>query len=535
MRRSSLSLALLVGLLIWVLGAPALAAGPEPDYALPGRFLLPWACGEAHKVTWTPADHWANGKTVGVAFDFSMSEGTPLHAPASGVARFLGDERSSASNLGNFLEIVVEGDWLIRLAHLRDEQSGERPVRAGELLAYSGSSGASAAHLHLELLVRDEKGWGRPDMARLERFFGLPMSDLVEGATLANDGCPARLALAGAVQPTREELPLGEAVELAVPLRNDGLEPLTLSAVQLALQDPIGQEQMAVAQGPWVIEGQALLSIPIGVHPDSPGTWKVQQVTCEVEGASQSFAAEGAFTDDFVPKITVSPSALKLVGITGREGFDVGQRIALEAWVENTSDADLAVDDLHLEGLQPDGAPWRASAGRAALIHRRSVSRFLLYSPTVPTRVGKWQMTRLGYEHEKQILYFARLERSFDVWGPELRVDRVALYASPKGLDTFLLLTNVGTRPAVLDALVAWGWEPDGEQQFSMKNSTLRELLPGRSALIRLTTPLELAEGTYRLAEVGYWTRGEYYRLALPEEPAVLVAPAISAEARSSS
>jgi len=509
------------------LGAPALAAGPEPDYALPGRFLLPWACGEAHKVTWTPADHWANGKTVGVAFDFSMSEGTPLHAPASGVARFLGDERSSASNLGNFLEIVVEGDWLIRLAHLRDEQSSERPVRAGELLAYSGSSGASAAHLHLELLVRDEKGWGRPDMARLERFFGLPMSDLVEGATLANDGCPARLALAGAVQPTREELPLGEAVELAVPLRNDGLEPLTLSAVQLALQDPIGQEQMAVAQGPWVIEGQALLSIPIGVHPDSPGTWKVQQVTCEVEGASQSFAAEGAFN--------VSSSALKLVGITGREGFDVGQRIALEAWVENTSDADLAVDDLHLEGLQPDGAPWRASAGRAALIHRRSVSRFLLYSPTVPTRVGKWQMTRLGYEHEKQILYFARLERSFDVWGPELRVDRVALYASPKGLDTFLLLTNVGTRPAVLDALVAWGWEPDGEQQFSMKNSTLRELLPGRSALIRLTTPLELAEGTYRLAEVGYWTRGEYYRLALPEEPAVLVAPAISAEARSSS
>jgi hypothetical protein len=115
----------------------------------------------------------------------------------------------------------------------------------------------------------------------------------------------------------------------------------------------------------------------------------------------------------------------------------------------------------------------------------------------------------------------------------------VALYASPKSLDVFLLLTNVGTRPAVLDALEAWGWKPDGEQQFTMKNSPLAyaggELLPGRSALIRLARPPEPEEGIYRLVEVGYWARGEYYRLALPEEPAVLVAPAISAEARPSS
>ena len=526
MRLALLAKALLVGLLILGLSAPAPVAAADPDYALPGRLALPWACGQGHRITWTPADHWAKGKTVGVAFDFSMLEGTPLYAPVGGMAYFLRDERPSESNLGNYVELVADGDWLIRLAHLRDEQSGERRVKAGELLGYSGSSGASAAHLHLELLVREGKTWARPDLARLERLFGLATGDLVEGTILVNDGCPARLVLAGAVQPVQDHLPLGEAVELNVTLRNDGLEPITLNAIQVSLHDPTGKALMTEVQGTWLVEGKAPQSVVVRVQPNLPGTWQVRRVICQAGEVSYAFAAEGSFTAD--------PSALKLVGVSSRPAFDVGERIVLEVWVENSGDSDLMVDDLRIEGLQPDGAPWTASAGGAVVIPRRSLSQFLLQSSTVLTNVGYWKITRVGYEREKQILYFAQVDESFALWGPELRVDRVAIYASQKSLDVFLMVTNIGTRDATLDALEVWGWKPDDEQQFSMKNAILRQLAPGRSALIRLARPLEPEEGLWRLVEAGYWTHGDYYRLALPEQPTVAVALPAPAEARSS-
>ena len=101
-----------------------------------------------------------------------MEESTPLFAPGDGMAYFLRDERLFETNLGNYVEVVIEGDWLVRLAHLRDPQSGERPVRAGELIGHSGDTGVPVPHLHLEVLVRRDTSWVRPDISRMERFFG---------------------------------------------------------------------------------------------------------------------------------------------------------------------------------------------------------------------------------------------------------------------------------------------------------------------------------------------------------------------------
>jgi hypothetical protein len=431
------------------------------------------------------------------------------------MAYFLHDKRPFESNLGNYIEFIVDGDWLIRLAHLRDLVLGQGWVRAGELLGYAGHSGASAAHLHLELFVRSGKKWVRPDIARIEHVFGLALADFVEGADIANDGCPAQLVLASAVQSSTEPIGLGEAAELNLALRNDGLDSVTLDNIQVSLYDPAGNALVAEAQGTWTVEGKAVCPVAVRVQPNMPGTWRIGRVTCQAGETSYALAAEGA--------LTVSPSALRLVGISSQPSFAVGDRLTFEAWIENTGESDLVIDDLHFQGVRPDGVPWGASTGRAGVVPGRGVTRFLLHSSTVPMNVGFWKITRVGYEREKRLLFFGQADESFTVLGPELRIDRVAAYAGRGKLNVFLTITNVGTRVAAPDAIEVWGWKPDGEHPFSMRNDKAPVLAPGKSALVRLGAPLAPDEGLWRLVEAGYWTHGDFYPMELPEQPAVAV------------
>lgn len=358
--------------------APVGAAGP--DYGVPGRFALPWACGQGHRITWDAAGHWAHGKATGVAFDFAMDEGNPLFAPADGVAYFLEDERPLDTNLGNCVELVVARDWLVRLAHLRDPQSGERRVRAGELVGYSGSSGVSTPHLHLEVLVRGDRGWVRPDLSHMERFFGRPVADFVEDAIITNDGCSAQLALEGAVRPVQEVTQLGETVDLVVPLRNEGLEPTVLNVVQVALCAPSGAQLVAEERGEWRLDGKGACSVVVRAHPNLAGRWRVEQVTCQAEGASFGILADGA--------LEVAPSAIKLVGVTCAPTLEVGAPLVLEAWVENPGDQDLVLGDIRAGGIRPGGAPWSASVGHQVAVSAGGVVRRDLVSSTVATERG---------------------------------------------------------------------------------------------------------------------------------------------------
>lgn len=500
--------------LLAVLFVPLPAHAEEPDYSIPGRFALPWACEEGHAVTWGPQEHWANGKARGIAFDFAMREGTPLFAPTDGIAYFLRDERPFQTNLGNYVEVVT-GSWLVRLAHLRDPQAGERAVRAGELIGYSGSSGASVEHLHLEVLLLSGNGWVRPDLERMVRFFGLALADLTEGALITNEVCPVPLALGSDIHPSQANIRLGDAAELLVPLRNIGLEPLAIVTVQLLLHAPSGASLVAEANGEWLLAGQASGEVAIPVQPNMAGAWKIGRVTFQANEVTYALVVSGT--------LDVSPSPLKLVGISVRPVLQVGERIALETWVENTGTDDFSLDDLLVMGTRPDGVPWSATLAQTSTIVAGEARQFLLRSTTVPQQVGDWAITQIGYQRDQRVYFFHRLQRSFAVLGPELVIERVAAYTSSTQLSVLLTMTNIGTEPATPDAVEAWGWKPDGEHDFSMKNTSVASLAPGESTLIQLQAPLGHMAGLWRLVEAGYWMDGSYYRMTLPEQPAVAV------------
>lgn len=504
--------------ILTVLASVAVPAGlvaDDPAYEVPGRLALPWACGEGYRVTWEPAGHWIERKATGLAYDFSMPEGTPLYAPGNGHIYYLRDDRPFDTNYGNYVEIVVEDDWLVRLAHLRDPQSGEGPVRAGEFIGYSGRTGVSQAHLHMELFVRDGEGWVAPRPEDLDRLFSLPVADFVEGAVVVNDGCPAQVVLDGAVSPDAPVARLGEAVELVVPLRNDGLEAITLDTMQVSLASADGHTIVARAEGEWFLDAKGWAEARVSVRPPSAGEWTVGRVTGGAGEAAFGLPGEGV--------ITVEPSDLKLVGISVPPEVRAGERIVLEAWVENGGEHELTVNELEVRGIQPDGLPWSAITSSGRTIDAGEVRRFELEGVTVPERVGEWRIEHVGYRDgqvgpEDDPLLFAAAEQAFTVVGPELQAVSVSTDLEAGVLGVSLLLENVGTETAVVDRVEVWGWKPGGEEAFTMEAS-IEPVEPGASALVRLEAPLEGEEGLWRLVEAGYWVDGTYIRVRLPDLP----------------
>ena len=500
---------LMVTGLAWV--APV-AATAGPDYSVPARMALPWPCNESHRVTWDPEGHWTHYKATGIAFDFSMREGTPLFAPADGVAYFLHDDRPLDTNLGNYVEIVVANDWLIRLAHLRDRQTGERLVHAGELIGYSGNSGVPQEHLHLELLVRDGHRWVRPDLSRITTLFRLPISTLVEGNAILNDGCPAMLTLADNPSAEEDSIPLGDPITIQVPLRNDGLDALVLDKVQVTLSAPRGADTIVAEMvAGWPLSGKGEETVRLTAYPNMAGEWHIKSVWCQTDGATLSFPVEATFQ--------VQSPPLKVLALSTPETLMVGERLAMEVELQNQGETDLPLDNLQLEGTRPDGGAWQASADEEGTLPAGGTWRFQLQSATLPSTVGTWKITRLGYQRDGQTLFFAQPQIEFRVVGPELVAEQVAMYPSNNGWSVFLTVRNVGTDKATPDAIEIWGWKPDGESYFSARQEHIAPLAPGASAFLRLDVPWPQTDKPGKLGEVGYWVGGNYYRIRGLEQP----------------
>jgi hypothetical protein len=514
--------ALVILIVLASTAAPAGLVAKDPAYDVPARLALPWACGAGYVVTWEPEGHWAERKATGLAYDFSMPEGTPLYSPGHGHIYYLRDERPFDTNLGNYVEIIIDNDWLVRLAHLRDVQTGEGPVRAGEFIGYSGRSGVPSAHLHMELFVRDGERWVAPSREELDELFRLPVADFVEGAVVTNDGCPAQVVMDGEVRPSASTVPLGEAVELVVPLRNDGLEPITLDTLQVSLSAPEGDPLVAHVEGEWFLDAKGQAEVSLWVRPPRAGEWAVGRITCG--------AGETAFGLSAAGTLVVEPSALRLVGIRVPPEVSIGERIGLEAWVENSGDDPLHVEGLEVWGLQPDGLPWTAATDSGGAIDPGEVRCFTLEGVTVPERVGAWQITHVGYRDAhvgpaEDALLFAAAGQSFHVVGPELRAESLNTTLEAGILRIALQLVNVGTETAVADRVEVWGWKPDGEEAFTLE-APVEALAPGESVRVRLEAPLGTEEGLWRLVEAGYWRDGTYMRVRLPEQPTVaMVSP----------
>ncbi len=478
-----------------------------PDYGAPAGWALPWACDTGYRVTWEPADHWANGKATGIAYDLGMPEGTPVYAPTDGVARFTEDTRPYETNLGNYVELETAGGWVIRMAHLRDRQIGEREVTTGELLGYAGRSGVTLSHLHLELLLRDGSRLVRPESALLSALFGLPSSAFVEDAFIVNDSCPPRLALDAPMRTASRSIALGDTAEIALTLRNDSVVACPLDSVQLVLSGPLGETLVAERTSAGEVAAKSTLEVSVPVLLNASGPWRVDSVICSTPQA--------IFRLDAALDLLVRPAALRVGGLTLPSTVQTGARISLRVAIVNTSTSDHWVDALVVDGQQPDGVPWRATTDAPQRLPARTTTWVTLNCNAIPQRVGDWQATRLGYVQDARAFYVAPLQQRFQVQGPELRITHMAVYRSGQRLNVMLRLTNVGTRPITPDTLELWGWLNGGDTFLTLERAAPAPLAPQASTLVQLTTRLN--EGAViQFVEGGYWLAGTYFRMGLP-------------------
>ena len=140
--RTSLLLALLLGIAAVFAATPAEAAGPRPD------FRAPWNCGESRS-------YFHHASEVPRALDFvgapGGDQGAPVLATAAGTvvsARFNG-------GYGNEVVIAHGNGWSSRVAHLSViEVAAGQQVSPGQRVGLVGSTGNSTGpHLHYEQLA----------------------------------------------------------------------------------------------------------------------------------------------------------------------------------------------------------------------------------------------------------------------------------------------------------------------------------------------------------------------------------------------
>ena len=490
-----------------------------PSAATPAGFLLPWACGQGYRLTWGPEGHWAAAKATGLAYDFGLPVGIPLYAPTDGVAYFLQDDRALDTNLGHYVEIVdSSGQWLVRLAHLRDLQRGARPVSAGDLIGYSGVSGASAAHLHLELMMRNGDRWVAPDPDTLSGLYGLPISAFVEGAILSNGDCGDRLTLEGPVVAAAPEITLGQSVALRVPLHNPGAEPVHVHMVQLSMVRSDGTAQVAEARGPWTLPPRETTPVTMQAWPGQEGDWQVGAVSYETDDATPRIAADGEFR--------VAASTLHLIGVSlGQDhGLAIGERPRFEVWLQNEGTDALETDDLILSGRRPDGGTWRTALGREWALAPGAVRVVRMGADLPVQQVGNWSVEQVSYRRGDNTFAFARPDDAFTVDGPELAAEDLAVTVDSEGLHIGLTLRNAGTEAADPREIEVWGWRPGGEAPFDARQVLTDPLAPGDVAALDFEVPTEGDAGLWRVVAAGYWRDGDYYTVPLPQQPAVDVA-----------
>jgi len=491
-----------------------------PDYAVPGRLALPWACGEAYRVTWGPAEHWANWKATGVAYNFALPVGTPVYAPAAGRAYFLEDERYLPTNFGHYVELVVGDDWAVRMAHLRDAQSGERDVAAGELLGHSGSSGVTEAHLHLEILVRDGADWVRPDLARLTSLFGMPRSAFAIGAYVLNAGCLPSLSLDGGMPPA--DLALGERGEIVIPLRNEGLQDAQVERVEATLRAPSGRTTRAEWTGSWTIGGQATGEVRVDITPDEAGLWEIADVVCHTAQGPQALATP-------ISVNAVGPP-LQVLGLRPKGEAHSDRPLTLMLGLANTLDQPVVTDGLWIEGLDSHGNPWEARQAASVRMEPAATATFSLTCPRLPTATGEWTATHLSWEREGTRRKLSDLDARFTVSGPELVVDQIVGYRSADGLEILAVVRNVGGEPIAPDTIEAWGWRPDDGGHFSLSQSQPAPLAPGAASLVRLEADASGIAGSADLVEIGYWLDGRYVRMQHLADAVQVLSPRDRAE-----
>jgi len=114
-------------------------------------YLLPFAVGEAYEVFQTYCGPVSHGRDKQMSIDFLLPMGTPVLAARSGVVRRSIDQYRDSGRRINHIYIVHEDGTTAFYAHLMEASALVKEgdsVTVGQIIARSGSSGTSLAHLH---------------------------------------------------------------------------------------------------------------------------------------------------------------------------------------------------------------------------------------------------------------------------------------------------------------------------------------------------------------------------------------------------
>lgn len=496
----NLILVMIVLLAIW----PVAMQAQEPATMQPEQFILPWDIGQSYFITWGPYDHWAAGKQIGMAVDFALPEGTALYAPAAGDASFLTDDRPYQYGLGNYIDLVC-GRWKIRMAHLRDSQSGTQHVEQGEFLGYSGSSGASAPHLHLELLVMRDSQWVAAQESDLSSFFGIPFIDLVEGAVATSVNLAHRLAWVSEPTILTDTLKLGQDTGFELPFMNLSELPVQFTLIQVALIAPDGSSRLVQITGDWTVPPREYVTIELMYTPEMPGLWRLRQATGVSADQTWQLPLEGQWN--------VEPAAIGVVGVAMSTTIEIGQRAPMDLWLENRSAVELVYQHLSLLGQQPDGSAWQVEIYEPTLIPANQVICLHLRSPYA-SQTGEWRITQLVERTDQHTFILGAIEQSFTVNGPRLMIETLGLRGTRS---LYVSIRNVGTRTAKADWLEVLGSSVDGNHSIAARTSSVRALAPGETTTLVLRLPETSLAAPWRLFAGGYWLEGDYYIMPLPD------------------
>ncbi|NLV73790.1 MAG: M23 family metallopeptidase [Chloroflexi bacterium] len=486
---------LLTGCLILAGWLPLAAQAEEPAWQAADRFRLPWADDETYRITWGPYDHWEGNQRLGFSVDFGLSAGMPLYAPADGTATFMVDTRPYQYGYGNYVDLV-SGSWKIRLAHLQDARIGTVELAQGDPIGYSGSSGAAAAHLHLELFIRRDDAWALAQPGDLNTFFGIDQEDLVEDALVTNAAPHSGVRLYAAPALSAERVAYGEELNIALTFLAEG-EPFAINDIQLTLQDPCGQRRIEHYTGAWSLEPRAPLRFEMPYRPDQAGTWQLVQVALV---GDQSY-----WQSDVAISWEVEPASIAYVGIGLLPGYQIGEQAFLSVWLENTTNQPQVLEGMLVRGHVPDGRVWEASSPDAITL--APLERTAIQVETAPLkRTGSWQIDQLLTNVNGAEMVLGLPGMSFEVKGPQLELDTIRM---PYDWVAQLTLTNSGTRTALAERVELLVFSPETGTLLNVSNNAELQLEPGDSTVTSIRLPL--GNTGLRFIAGGYWLEGNYY------------------------
>lgn len=162
---------------------------------------VPFACGRIHTVS-QGHDTGSHKSNDTYAWDFRMSEGTPIVAAKDGVVRMA---RGDSTEGGCDEKYAPQANYVV-ISHVDGLETqylhfsavvvkpGEQ-VKQGQLIGFSGATGWSCGpHLHFKVARQTGRGWNNPSIPARIVGYGDPVRDTRVAAPLCRDSRDSMVA-----------------------------------------------------------------------------------------------------------------------------------------------------------------------------------------------------------------------------------------------------------------------------------------------------------------------------------------------------